>query len=141
MPRTYRAYEYDEGMTPYVGRTKQMKDYLDKKFAGVDVDTDKIDATIRVSVHESMDGINCQFCGVHNHIERAKNEIINNCDGDGGGCPCNCNLATKDDIQQAVSAINTHTDYRFDEIDFPTQFADINELVRQSNRGCCNNNH
>lgn len=131
MPRTYRAYEFTDD-TPYVGRTAQIKEYLDSKFANIDIDTEKVDRTIRHSVHESLKDVDCQFCGVHKHIECAKNEIIEN-QGGCGGC---CEMATKQDIQEAVAAINAHTDSKFDEVDIPGEFADLNELVQQIvNRG------
>ena len=129
MPRTYRPYEYDYD-TPYFGRTSVIESYLDKKFSSISVDTDLIKDTIESSVHESLGNIDCKFCSVHNHIDRAKNEIIEH-----EGCGCTCNLATKQDIADAIQQINTHTDEKFDEIDFPTQFADLNQQIAALNNG------
>lgn len=127
MPRTYRPYEYDYD-TPYKGRTNQIEDYLDKKLSNISVDPVLIRRTIESSVHDSLGDIDCKFCSVHNHIERAKNEIIEN-----ENTECTCHLATKEDIANAVNQINMHTDEKFDEIDFPTQFADLNQLIANLN--------
>ena len=140
MPRTYRPYEYDYD-TPYVGRTEVIENYLDKKLSSIDIDTDLIKNTIETSVHDSLGNIDCKFCSVHHHIERAKDEII---EDDHHHCGCTCNLATKEDIANAVTAINTHTDdaavainthidEKFDEIDFEQQFANLNEIVARLN--------
>ena len=127
MPRTYRPYEYDYD-SAYVGRTGVIENYLDKKFSNISVDKNEIRETIESSVHDSLGNIDCKFCSVHNHIERAKDEIINA--GTGG---CTCNLATKEDIANAVAQINTHTDEKFDEIDFDRQFSDLNQQIANLN--------
>lgn len=127
MPRTYRPYEYDYD-TSYVGRTGVIENYLDKKFSSISVDPNLIKTTIETSVHDSLGNIDCKFCSVHHHIERAKDEIIEH-----DSIGCTCNLATKADIENAVSRINTHTDEKFDEIDFQTQFADLNQQIANLN--------
>lgn len=127
MPRTYRPYEYDYESS-YVGRTGVIENYLDKKFSSISIDTNEIKETIETSVHDSLGNIDCKFCSVHSHIDRAKDEIINS---EIGGCTCN--LATKQDIENAVAQINTHTDEKFDEIDFNRQFADLNQQIANLN--------
>ena len=123
MPRTYRPYEYNYD-TSYVGRAGVIENYLDKKFAGISVDKNEIKETIETSVSESLGNIDCKFCSVHNHIERAKNEIIENT-----GSGCTCNLATKEDVANAVTQINTHVDEKFNEVDFLKQFSDLNQQI------------
>ena len=125
MPRTYRPYEYDYD-TSYVGRTGVMENYFDRKFSSISIDKDEIRETIEESVHDSLGDIDCKFCSVHNHIEHAKNEIIDS-------QPCMCHLATKEDIANAVNQINTHTDEKFDEIDFAQQFTNLNEQLSNLN--------
>jgi hypothetical protein len=127
MPRTYRPYEYDYD-SAYVGRTGVIENYLDKKFSNISIDKNEIKETIESSVHDSLGNIDCKFCSVHNHIEKAKNEIISS---ETGGCTCN--LATKEDIANAVAQINTHTDEKFDEIDFDRQFSDLNQQIANLN--------
>lgn len=123
MPRTYRPYEYDYD-TAYVGRTGVIENYLDKKFAGISIDKKEIRETIETSVEKSLGNIDCKFCSVHNHIEKAKNEII-----DKGSSGCTCNLATKEDVANAVTQINTHVDEKFNEVDFLKQFSDLNQQI------------
>jgi len=127
MPRTYRPYEYDYD-SAYVGRTGVIENYLDKKFSNISIDKNEIKETIESSVHDSLGNIDCKFCSVHNHIEKAKDEIISS---ETGGCTCN--LATKEDIANAVAQINTHTDEKFDEIDFDRQFSDLNQQIANLN--------
>lgn len=127
MPRTYRPYEYDYD-TPYIGRTEVIEAYLDKKLSNVSVDTNLIRNTIKCSVHESLSDVDCQFCSVHKHIDRAKDEIINH---EPGGCMCH--LATKEDVANAVVQINTHTDEKFQEVDFEQQFMNLNEQLARLN--------
>lgn len=117
----YRRYGYksDVGM---ISKSEQLKNYLDEKFANVSVDTDVITNTINTAIDESMD---CQFRGVNCHIENAKNEIINNL-----SCSANPCAATKQDIADAVTQINSHTDEKFNEVDFLKQFQDINEQIK-----------
>lgn len=128
MPRTYRPYEYDYD-TPYIGRTGVIESYLDKKFANISIDEDEVRCVINSAVHDSLGDIDCKFCSVHNHIERAKNEIIDS--EHGGGCMCN--LATKQDVANAVAQINAHTDEKFDEINFEQEFADLNAQLANLN--------
>lgn len=127
MAKTLRPYEYDYD-TSYNGRTEVIKGYLDKKFAGIDVDTEGIKDTIEHTIDKSLGNIDCKFYSVHNHIEKAKDQIINS---QGGSPGCCCELATKADIDNAVCRINSHVDEKFDEVDFIKQFSDLNEQVRK----------
>lgn len=127
MPRTYRPYEYDSDV-PYVGRNTVIENYLDKKLSNISIDENEVRHVIESSVHQSLGDIDCKFCSVHNHIDRAKNEIIEH-----EGVGCTCHLATKEDIANAVNQINTHTDEKFDEIDFLTHFEDLNQQIANLN--------
>ncbi len=127
MTRTYRPYEYDYD-TSYVGRTGMIENYLDKKFANIGVDENKIKEVIENSVESSLGNIDCKFCAVHKHIEKSKDEII-----EAQGSSCNCNGVTKKDITDAIEKINSHVDEKFDEIDFMKQFSDLNEQITQIN--------
>jgi hypothetical protein len=42
-------------------------------------------------------------------------------------------LATKDDIANAVTQINSHTDEKFDEVDFLRHFSDLNQQIANLN--------
>ena len=127
MPRTYRPYEYDYD-TAYVGRTNVIENYLDKKLSSISIDEREVTRVIEHAVHDSLGNIDCKFCSVHNHIDRAKDEIINH---EPGGCMCH--LATKEDIANAIERINAHTDEKFDEIDFEQQFVDLNQQIANIN--------
>lgn len=109
MPKTYRPYDVDYDV-PYIGRTGVIKNYLDKKFSSISVDQDAINNTVRTSVTESLGNINCNFCSIHNHIDSAKQELL-------------------DKGNNMVSEINAHTDEKFNEIDFIKQFSDLNEQI------------
>ena len=67
-----------------------------------------------------MQDVKDGICGVNCHIENAKNEIINNM-----SCGVNPCVATKQDIADAVTKINAHTDEKFNEVDFLKQFSDL----------------
>lgn len=121
MPHTYRPYDYTSGDIPLITRMEQFKEILSGE---ITVDVDK--TTIKEAVSEGLGDINCQFCSVHNHIDRAKEKIIDKIEENK---PCMCNLATKEDVANAVTKINKHTDEKFDEIDFLSQFENLNEKV------------
>lgn len=126
----YKRYDYntDVGL---IGRTEQFIDYIDNKLDNFSINTDEIKETVKESVDESMKEINCNIKHVNYHIEEAKNEIINNM-SDCGGHICDCNIATKADINKAVCQINQHVDEKFDEIDFLKQFSDLNEEIKKT---------
>lgn len=121
---SYRRYDYDSDVE-LISRSEQIENYFDNKFANISIDTDAIKDTIETSIDESMKDVKEGICGVNCHIEKAKNEIINNMSC--GNNPC---VATKQDIADAVTQINTHTDEKFNEIDFLKQFSDLNEQIK-----------
>lgn len=130
MPKTYSTYDYDDN-APFKERTVVIEEYIDKKLKGINtscscdnMNTDKIEDTVKDAVKDSLEDINCKFCAIHNHIDKAKDEIIEN-----ENAKCDCNLATKEDIENVVSKINGHTDDKFNEIDFMKQFSDLNEQM------------
>ena len=147
MPHTYRPYDLDYD-TPFVSCKEAMKGYFDKKFDNITIDDKKIECVIRHSVRESMCDMNYQFCGVHKHIDDAKHEIIHDCHrgpcGEGAECtstPCEC--ITKDDVREVVREV---IDYKFDEVNFPEEFINLNEEIRwlqrmQQGHGCCHHNN
>ena len=45
-------------------------------------------------------------------------------------CGVNPCVATKQDIADAVTKINAHTDEKFNEVDFLKQFSDLNEQIK-----------
>lgn len=121
---SYRRYDYDSDVE-LITRTEQIEDYLDSKFSNISVDTDVVKDTIETTINNSMQDVKNGICGVNCHIENAKNEIINNM-----SCGVNPCVATKQDIADAVTKINAHTDEKFDEVDFLKQFSDLNEQIK-----------
>lgn len=128
----YKEYGFDDKV-PLIDKCSQMYGYFEQKFSGVSVDTDVIENTITNTIENSMSDMNCKFCGVNNHINNAKNEIIHELKHVEAKMPCTCNFTTKDDVKKAVCDINKHTDEKFDEIDFSKQFSDLNQQVRELN--------
>lgn len=121
---SYRRYDYDSDVE-LITRTEQIEDYLDSKFSNISVDTDVVKDTIETTINNSMQDVKDGICGVNCHIENAKNEIINNM-----SCGVNPCVATKQDIADAVTKINAHTDEKFNEVDFLKQFSDLNEQIK-----------
>lgn len=121
---SYRRYDYDSDVE-LITRTEQIEDYLDSKFSNISVDTDVVKDTIETTINDSMQDVKNGICGVNCHIENAKNEIINNM-----SCGVNPCVATKQDIVDAVTKINAHTDEKFNEVDFLKQFSDLNEQIK-----------
>ena len=121
---SYRRYDYDSDVE-LITRTEQIEDYLDTKFSNISVDTDVVKDTIETTINDSMQDVKNGICGVNCHIENAKNEIINNM-----SCGVNPCVATKQDIADAVTKINAHTDEKFNEVDFLKQFSDLNEQIK-----------
>lgn len=121
---SYRRYDYVSDVE-LITRTEQIEDYLDSKFSNISVDTDVVKDTIETTINNSMQDVKNGICGVNCHIENAKNEIINNM-----SCGVNPCVATKQDIADAVTKINTHTDEKFNEVDFLKQFSDLNEQIK-----------
>lgn len=121
---SYRRYDYDSDVE-LITITEQIEDYLDSKFSNISVDTDVVKDTIETTINNSMQDVKNGICGVNCHIENAKNEIINNM-----SCGVNPCVATKQDIADAVTKINAHTDEKFNEVDFLKQFSDLNEQIK-----------
>lgn len=124
-----REYGYFDQI-PLSSRCEQIKDYLDKKIG----DVSDIREVIKDTITDSMSDYDEKFCHTNCHIERAKKEIIHKID-DCGHCDsgCCCELATKEDISNAIEEINEHTDCKFDEINFKQEFHDLNEQIREIN--------
>lgn len=121
-----REYGYLDQI-PLSSRCEQIKDYLDKKIG----DTSEIKEVIKETITDSMSDYDERFCHTNCHIERAKKEIIHKIEEGGSGGGCCCNLATKEDISNAIEEINEHTDSKFDEINFKQEFSDLNQQVRE----------
>ena len=69
-----------------------------------------------------------QFKDTNKHIHCSTEHIIDK-------IPCMCNVATKKDIQNAVDKVNQHTDSKFDEIDFKSQFENLNNQLNNIQNG------
>lgn len=102
----YRGWKFRDKV-PLIPRDQQWKNYFDGKFGDIDIDIDsnEIKETIENTLNSSLD---CKFCGVHNHIEEAKEHLC-------------C------DICHAKKDIKEHIDNKFDEINFEEQFSNLNE--------------
>ena len=109
----YHLYGYPNEV-PLITKMEQFEDMFGNIEVDVDIDYDLIEETIKEAVAESCHPCDCDDC--------------NPCPQ-----PCCCELATKEDICRAVCQINHHIDTKFEEIDFPSMFEDLNEQVRQ----CC----
>lgn len=124
--QNYKRYDYNSDVG-IVTRDEQIKEYLDKKFSSIDVDVNVDMSGVEEKIEKLEHGLGKTNC----HIECAKNEIINN-----SSCcsPCQTNTITKDDITNAINEINSHTDDKFNEIDFEKQFSDLNEQIKNLNQ-------
>lgn len=125
----YKRYDFDSD-TPLITRDEQIQQYLDSKFASIDgVDESRVETVISNTIEKSLSDIDKDFCKVHHHIDCAKDSIEKTViDYSDGGC--HCHLATKEDVCNAVRAVNKHTDSKFEEIDFPLEFANLNEQIK-----------
>ena len=87
-----------------------------------------IESTVKESVSESLQDIDEQFDKVNSNIHTAEaniiHEIIEN-------KPCLCNLATKQDIADAVEEINTHTTRELESYNVNEQSTNLNEEIRK----------
>ena len=96
------------------------------------IDGADIEEAVTNVMKNFMPSINNNFGDVHTHIDEAKDEILaKDCScGGGSGCDdcCIC-VATKCDLNQAVNKINEHIDSKFNEIDFISQFSDLNQQI------------
>ena len=95
------------------------------------VDTEDIESAVTNAIMNIMPTINNSFGDVHTHIDEAKDDIMSVECGNCGGCENECGicLATKCDLNQAITKINEHIDSKFEEIDFIRQFGDLNEQI------------
>ncbi|MCD8208958.1 MAG: hypothetical protein LUD72_13550, partial [Bacteroidales bacterium] len=125
----YRHYGFIDN-TNLTDREEQIKVYLDKKFASIDVsvDTDKIteavketvESSVESSVKESLGDVDTNFKELNCHIEKAKEEILHK-------IPCPCKVVTKDDLKAAIHAVNCHTDH---------VFGDLTEEIKRHKHHC-----
>lgn len=121
--RDWREHEHTHLTEVEERLTKEINDAEEN--INANIDTDVIKDTIETTINNSMQDVKHGICGVNCHIENAKNEIINNM-----SCGVNPCVATKQDIADAVTKINTHTDEKFNEVDFLKQFSDLNEQIK-----------
>lgn len=99
--------------------------------------TADVEAAVQNVITNLMPLINDNFDVVNEHINVAKEEILEGCDGgsDCGGCNGNgcgefsCCTATKCDVMRAIEKINEHIDEKFDEVDILGHFADLRSLI------------
>lgn len=111
----YNLYGFDS-KTPILIPLKQVID--------VEVDMNAIKDAVKEGIAES--DIDNNNCDCHKHIHCATEKIINEIHKNK---QCMCNIATKQDIKNAVEAINNHTDEKFDEVDFAKHFDDLNQQI------------
>ncbi|MBP5456803.1 MAG: hypothetical protein J6Y37_09900 [Paludibacteraceae bacterium] len=113
MPATYRPYGFCDD-APYNSRMSIFMKYM--KNGDCACDEDDIKETITTAVESSLSGVNDEFARLHNHIDCAKCCIINH-------------TANKSDVTAAAEGIKAHIDGKFDEIDFPANFSNLNEQM------------
>lgn len=113
----------------------------------IDFDTDTIKATIEESMEtienkiqssnedilEAIDSIKENVNSVKDSVESTKENIDSSkeeiIEAIKDNKPCLCNVATKEDIKHAICHINHHTDVKFEEIDFISQFDNLNKQI------------
>ena len=91
------------------------------------VDVDGIMEAIEDAKNEVKEQLQEQFKDTNRHIHCSTEHIIDM-------IPCMCNVATKQDIQNAVDKVNQHTDSKFDEVDFIKNFTDLNNDIKKLNK-------
>ena len=91
------------------------------------VDVDGIMEAIEDAKNEVKEQLQEQFKDTNKHIHCSTEHIIDM-------IPCMCNVATKQDIQNAVDKVNQHTDSKFDEVDFIKNFTDLNNEIKKLNK-------
>lgn len=91
------------------------------------VDVDGIMEAIEDAKNEVKEQLQEQFKDTNRHIHCSTEHIIDM-------IPCMCNVATKQDIQNAVDKVNHHTDSKFDEVDFIKNFTDLNNEIKKLNK-------
>ena len=92
------------------------------------VDVDGIMEAIEDAKNEVKEQLQEQFKDTNKHICCSTEHIIDK-------IPCMCNVATKKDIQNAVDKVNQHTHSKFDEIDFKSQFQNLNNQLNNIQNG------
>lgn len=132
-----RIYNYNDDQ-PLISRTVQIQEYLDKKFADIQVDVDlsevenKIDnvndniTTINNNISDKINGSTVEIKAAIEESTTTITEAIEE------SSPCLCHMATKEDISNAkteiISKIDENKDLIIKEID--DKFVDLNELVK-----------
>jgi len=92
-------------------------------------DSAEIEEAVTNAIMNIMPTIENNFITVNEHIDDAKEEILDadcNC---GGCCDDGCGI-TKCDLCRVVEKINEHIDSKFEEVDFLGHFEDLNEQIR-----------
>lgn len=90
------------------------------------------DCNVDIDVSTIVDAINDNLCNkfsqTNHHIEHSTERIIDEI-RDNKTEICLCNVASKEDIKNAINEINEHTDEKFNEIDFINQFENLNNQL------------
>lgn len=88
----------------------------------------KVDVDLS-SITEAINEKLCNnFCQTNHNIKHSTDKIIKEI-RDNKTEICLCNIASKEDIKNAVNKINEHIDEKFDEIDFMNQFENLNNQI------------
>ena len=95
---------------------------------------DEVLNKINEAVKSTKDNIDNAESSLHNDIEDSTCHIIEEIYNSKSEI-CLCHMATKDDINKAVEKINSHTDGKFDEINFMQQFENLNNQLKEINDG------
>ena len=131
----YRGWLFRDKV-PLITKDKMWKKYFDTKFGDIDIDvdsmteeikdtvettienglnngldtmTEQVKETVETTIENSLNtGFESKLCGVHKHIEDAKNHIC-------------C------DICHAKKDIKQHVNNKFEAINFEEQFSNLNE--------------
>ena len=120
MSNTYNTYDFNQD-TPFIPQ----------KCCEINIDVDGI----KDEIIEAIDNSNCDLTHklyhTNKHIECASENIIREVHKTN----CLCKVATKEDIKNAVESINSHTDDKFNEIDFMSQFENLNNQIKDIKNG------
>ena len=109
----YHRYDFDDGVPFKVSRNA--------------CDCNSSMAEVKEMIEEAINRnnqVSCQLnCATNHIIDEIHAHALK---------PCFVQqIATKDDVAQAVQDVNKFTNNKFEEVDFEGQFSDLNEQVRQ----------
>lgn len=120
MSNTYNTYDFNPD-TPFIPQ----------KCCDINIDIDDLKDDIIEAIDNSNDNLTHKLYHTNKHIDCASDNIIREVHK----ANCMCKIATKEDIKNAIDNINSHTDSKFNEIDFISQFENLNNQIKNLKDG------